>query len=635
MASLDLNSDYKFIQDKVKATQAYTEAKSDYEKAQKKAGETFEKSKTFVNESIDSFKDQKKRFQKKTKNQFEELLDLNNITGGKGSNSSKYIKNLLLQTLKNIEPKIFEILNQESINAVGCDQQQIYESQVLYIKVSSIDLGSLLKKDPSEEIGKILYEKDPVVIQNFPFSMNRELYQRIESGQPYSVDNGQQYLGASSQPLFDIQYVELDNLGQTGPWFKVTLPNRVNSVNKVGEFLVDYYKTIKLVDFTNIIAQIMESLCGIISIQANVGLVQAEDASKFMLILQRILGLCFDNVKEIDVSGVAKVSELDGVDESFFEFTEIDLRNIDLRISNIKKGVIQFEECDNVDLPINTTAIINSLNNLNFVPDSDLENAADQVTESLINNPDWTGFGIDANIQATVDFNFIKLIVQGLIFALLSPKILLPIMTMLKSIGQNISDVIDSLQEFAKKFKKFVINLVSKIGSLFVQELFKLIKRDIQNLINQVIRDLSKEKSNKKIIMILKLIQLLILIAQFITDWRKCKSVIDELLQLLNIATVGWGGEVPLPLLYASQLLDGYSESRAFLGTIEEMQKLGIPTGPMPDGSPNLNVLSKFAQLKAQAKEDAENGKVQVAVGPLSITPAGLTVPASSFGKKF
>jgi hypothetical protein len=135
--------------------------------------------------------------------------------------------------------------------------------------------------------------------------------------------------------------------------------------------------------------------------------------------------------------------------------------------------------------------------------------------------------------------------------------------------------------------------------------------------------------------MILKLIQLLILIAQFITDWRKCKSVIDELLQLLNIATVGWGGEVPLPLLYASQLLDGYSESRAFLGTIEEMQKLGIPTGPMPDGSPNLNVLSKFAQLKAQAKEDAENGKVQVAVGPLSITPAGLTVPASSFGKKF
>jgi hypothetical protein len=223
---------------------------------------------------------------------------------------------------------------------------------------------------------------------------------------------------------------------------------------------------------------------------------------------------------------------------------------------------------------------------------------------------------------------------QGLIFALLTPKILLPIMTMLKAIGQNVSDGINSFQQFAKDFRKFVINLVSKVGSLFVQELFNLIKKDIQNLIQQVIMDLVKEKADKRITMILKLIQLLLLLAQLISDWRKCKSVIDELLQLLNIAASGWGGEVPLPLLFASQILDGYSETRAFIGTIEEMQKLGIPTGPMPDGSPNLNVLSKFAQMKAQAKEEAENGKVQIAIGALSTTPAGLTVPASAFGKK-
>jgi hypothetical protein len=147
--------------------------------------------------------------------------------------------------------------------------------------------------------------------------------------------------------------------------------------------------------------------------------------------------------------------------------------------------------------------------------------------------------------------------------------------------------------------------------------------------------DVAKETSDKRIVMILKLIQLLLLIAQFISDWRRCKSVVDELLWLLKIATSGiGGGGIPLPLLFASQLLGGYSESRAFLGAIEEMQKLGIPTGPMPDGSPNLEVLSKFAQMKAMAKEDAENGKVQIAVGPLSITPAGLTVPASAYGKK-
>jgi hypothetical protein len=87
-------------------------------------------------------------------------------------------------------------------------------------------------------------------------------------------------------------------------------------------------------------------------------------------------------------------------------------------------------------------------------------------------------------------------------------------------------------------------------------------------------------------------------------------------------------------LLFASQLLDGYSESRAFVGAIEEFQKSGIPTGALPDGSPNLDILSKFGQMKAMAKEDSDNNKVQLAIGPLTITPAGLTVPASAYGKK-
>ena len=634
MASIDLNADYNLVKDKVKATQAYNEVKQDYDKITKKAGDTFEKNKQNVTEQINNFKEQKKKYQKQIKNQFEQLLDIANSAGGKGSGSIRYIKNLLLQTLKNIEPKIAELLHEESINAVGCDQQQVFDAQVIYIKVSSIDLGSLLKQDPESDIGKVLYERNPITIQDYPFSMNRELYQRIQSGQPYSLDNGQLYRGASGQNLFDIQFVEVDNLGQNGPWYKITLQNRVNSVNKVGEFLVDYYKTVKLVDFKNIIAQIMEQLSGVISIQGNIGLGQAEDSTKFMILIQRILGLCFDNESEIDVSGNGKISEGESIDTSFFEFTEIDLRNIETRINNIKKGVVQFEDCDNVDLPLDTQAILNSLNNLNFVTDSELINAVNNTTDSMADNPAWQGLALQVDFKVTIDTNFVKLLVQGLIFSLLTPKILLPIMTMLKALGNDISDIIKSFVEFAKTFKKFVINLISKIGAIFVQELFNLIKRDIQNLIRQVITDLAKEKADKRVIMILKLISVLIAVAQLINDWRRCKSVVDELLAILRTITQGWGGEIPLPILFGSQLLEGYSATRAFIGSIEELQKLGIPTGPMPDGGPNLTVLSMFSQLKASSNEEAENGKVQIAVPPLSITPAGLTIPSSAFGKK-
>jgi len=630
--SLDLKFDYKKVKDKIEATKAYKELKKDYDGIQKSAGDSFEESKVGVTETIDKLKETKKKYQRDLKNQFEQLLDINNITGGKGSNSTRYIKRLLLQTIKNIEPKISEILNEEALNAIGCDQQQTFDPSEIWIKVGSIDIANLLKLDPNESPGKVLYEKLPIQVQTTPFSMNRELYQRIQSTQPYSVDNGQLYKGESGQDLFNIQF-EPQYLGQPGGWFKINLSNRLTGANKVGEFLTDYYRTIKVIEFETIIPAILEALTGAISIQASLGITQVENATKFGIFLQRVLGLCFDNRQEIDVSGVAKVAELDGIDESFFEFTDLDLRNIQQNVDNILNGVVEYENCDYVKLPVDSVAVLEALENLRLVPDNDLINAADSITTTLTNNPQWQGLAITGNIQVAVDFNFIKLIAQGLVTALLSPKVLLPIFTMLKAIGQTLLDEINNYVDFVKQFKKFFINIVSKIGAIFVQELFELIKKDIKNLIQQIILDLAKEKADKRLIMILKLIQILIVVAEFISDWRKCKSVIDELLWLLKIATTGFGNEIPLPLLFGTRLLDGFSETRAFIGTIEGLQKIGIPTGALPDGSPNLGILSIFSQLKAAANETAENGKLQVAIPPLTITPAGISLPSNAFGK--
>jgi hypothetical protein len=45
-------------------------------------------------------------------------------------------------------------------------------------------------------------------------------------------------------------------------------------------------------------------------------------------------------------------------------------------------------------------------------------------------------------------------------------------------------------------------------------------------------------------------------------------------------------------------------------------------------------MLSKFSQMKAMANEENSNGKLEVAIGPLSMTPAGLTIPSVATGKK-
>ena len=635
MPSLDINFDYNKIQKKLNATKSFADIKSQYDDANKKVGDSFEKTKSQVSESLTSVKNQTKRYQKQVKNQFEQLLDLTNTTGGNGSGSPSYIKRLLIRTIKNVQPRLRTIVISDCLTALGCDQQQAYTTGKIYVKVSSIDLFNRLLIDPQDEVGVVVYEKNLPQSGQIPFSMNRQLHTLTTQSTIYN------YVGKSGQPLFNITYMENQPLalgGATGPWFEVDLQGRNNPL-KVGEFMVDYYDTIRMSEDTDIIASIMESLSGAISMKIDAGTSQVQNASQAELILARILGLCFDSGAsdgEIDTSGISKIAELDGIDDSFFEFTDIDLRNIDIRTANIKKGVIQFEDCNNVDLPVNFNEIVSALGQLNFYEGSEFENAANNITDVLANNPAWLGVGINVNPQVVVDTNFIKLITNGMIGALITPKMILPIIVMYKALGNTLADNIKSFVDFAKIFKKFFINLVSKVGAIFVEELYKLIKEDILKLVQQIIKDIVKEKIVKKYAMILKLLALLLAIIGLITDYRKCKNLIDDILALLNLLNIpGFGADIPLPILYAAQLLDGYSESRAFIGAIEELQSMGIPTGAMPSGAPNFDLLGKFGQMKAMAIEEAENNKLQVAVGPLVVTPAFLTIPTSSYGKKF
>jgi hypothetical protein len=354
-----------------------------------------------------------------------------------------------------------------------------------------------------------------------------------------------------------------------------------------------------------------------------------------------MLGLCFDGRSEIEVGANSKISPSDGIDESFYEFSSIDLRYINQTVNNFKKGVIEFEDCDNVQIPVNTEGILNELDKLTYVKDDDVLNVANDLPSNIGDNnktPNFNLPGVDI-----FDKEFLKNLINGLVTALLSPKVLLPIYAMIKAIGSTTNNAIDNINSFTgfcKYFKTFIINVTTKIGALFIKTLFNIIKKDLKNLIISVIQDITKEKIDKRTKLILKLTKILLTVAEvykLIDDWRKCKSVVDELLNIIQIWTskkLISQSTIPLPILFASRLLDGYSQTRAFIGTIEELQKIGIPTGAMPDGSPNLTVLSMYSQLTASANEENENGKVQVALGPLTITPSGFTVPANAFGKK-
>lgn len=630
------DSGFDNVTKRVQAIQVASKTLADGKKLERKIGDTFESAQSNVQQSINGIKDNAKKSITDSKPQLESMLNLSQVTNS--NSTTKYLKKKFVKALKVSRPKIEQIFLEEALNAIGCSQEQEYDDNAtLYIKVRSVDLFGMLKKNPTSKVGQILYEIKPISYGNIPFSMNRELYERIINENIfYSSVAGAPYKGFSGQDLFDIRYVEVNPItGDDSGWFEVKLSSRVNNSKKIITFLRDYFKSIRLLELKSIFGQLMEIIAGVMSMKDEVGLKQVEDASRFQLLLARILGVCFDSRREIDVQGTSKIGEVDLLDESFFELTEFDLRKINNRVNNIFSKVLEFENCNNLQVPVDFDGTIEALNNLTFVEgEEQLNNIINLTGEILVNDNTLRGLGINFDFLKELDFSFLLRLPLAIFYVLLGPKTLLAIMIMIKQLGQTDVDLIDSLSNFFKIFKKFIIETVSRISAIFIEEMFKILKRDCVNLIQSVVNDLEKEKADKRIIMVLKLIQVLIVLAKLISDFRRCKSIIDELLQLLQIALPSNTNLSP-SLLLGAQFLPGTSPIRAFVGTIQEMQKKGLPTGDMPSGQPNLFLQSLFSQTKGVMFEQYENGKSQMRIPPLSITPAGVTTPSTAFGKSF
>jgi hypothetical protein len=683
MQSLDIPSSAEAIQSKIKSFKTFKDVSQSAKDLRANAGNSASKATSQITSQLDKVKDFQKRYLKNAPNSMDQLLGFIGETQGNGSATSRYLRKVILQAAVKIEPKLAAIVKLETIKALGCSIEQTYngissetlknqplpllpQQQGIYIPISSIDIFTNLKTEPDSPFGKIFYEKpEPSGDDEFrpfggeePFPMNKQLYQLTDSNntnRSFSQINGKNYLGKSGQNLFDIQYSTTNSFGVTGNYYRIILIDREDGsgtiTNNVGEFINDYYSTIKLVDTVDIGANIVNILSGAISFKAQVGVGQLNEQSKFDLLVQRILGLCFDSRREIDVSGVAKIAELDGVDDSFFELTEVDLRNIEVAISNIQNGVMEFEDCDNIKLPVDADALIEQL--VNFREDLSGQTTSEQVDvlesiiDSISQNPDWkSSIPNNFNVSVAIDTSVIKKIPLAVASSVLTPKVLLPLYTLLSivqsgstytynqsvtsinnvtsgvntavgnagsDIGESGSNIVTNGTEFLKTFKTFSIQVISKINAEFLKVLFEILKKDIINLVSSIIQDVSKSRIAKKYAMILRLVQIALVVAQLIDDYRKCKSLLDNILLLLNLVgqSLGLRREIPLPLLALSGLLPGISPEKMTINGIEIFQAIGLPTGTLPDGSPNLMLQYLLGTNKGITKNIAEDGKIE------------------------
>lgn len=642
---LDLNNDYNKAKTKVSAYQTTAESKkNELREKKQKAKTSLDKKKSDVTKQLNELKsgtsDIKNQLKNEVKNQLEQLLDLFKQSLPKSGNKSlNTISRFFLEAAEVTKSRIGEILVEEIVSTIGCSEEQSYEdklNQPIYIKVSQVDLFKRLKFSPDDKDAKFYYENTPTNPGIIPNSVNRVLYDRLQNlGQSYQTQLGSDYRGVSGQDLFDIEYVQFyPAIGPTnfGDFFKVTLKPQLNSRTTVSDFLRDYYGSIDILQFDVLSAEIMNSLTGAFDFSIGLSTDELREQKKFDLILKRIMGVCTDPTKKIDVSGTAKLSDQDLIDDGFFEVSNQELRFIEESINNTINGVVQFEDCGDLKLPVNpqaTRSIVEEVITENV--GSKKIDRVEQAIGELANDPKWQelvpSLGLDINLKASLDTSLITQLPKIVFKTILSPKVMLGFLIMVKAITSQLSsqldNLFDDLEKFMKTFRKFVVNFMQKVTAIFVEELFKIVKKQIKQLVEKILSDIVKEAKNKQLAMYSAIVYALLALGQALLDYRNCKSVIDDILKLLNLGISQLNLGLPLFALAGSSLLGGVSDTRAFANVIENLQGLGLPTGDAPDGGPNLMNMAMMAQIKGSNLETFTNGKVEVYIPP----PVGFAGP--------
>jgi hypothetical protein len=702
--SLDLGGGYEAISNRISALQSYNESRQLTQESDKKRGESLAQSIQALAGQKSSVEANQSRDKRNQPTSFDKLIQLINQSNpdSRFSNTGKEIRKNLLQLVFQMKGEINEIIQEEMFRTLNCAQEQTYkglattqiptnqslsllpDQEGIYLNINYLDFNQSLKINPQSGIGRLYYEttgittlsqyknypgnppipSPPQKPEKKPFPMNFELNQLIQNpGQTFKDEYSVFYNGRSRQQIFDIEYTTQNGVGATGNFFRVFLLDREGSptstnpgqatlqysANTIQTAISDYFDSIELFSAKTFLASLLNLTTGLLA--SGVSIRQIENQNKFVTILNRIIGICEPGSSEIDVSGVAKVSELDNLDDTFFTFSEIELNDINQLSNNQKKGVIQYVDCDNIELPVNNEILLQELDQLSNTIDSlPVEDQVAEIERILDSIPQaWSqeGFGgVGFDLQNPFNADIIRNIILALASGLFTPKTILPLFVFIEYQREQIvgfannlivsgntiitsantlinsantlnalaSTTINDGVDFARKFRKFVTKVIGRIMNRFLELLFNMLKKNILKLLREIIRDIARTSKNAKLKAINAILNYAEPLVQGFLNYRECKSLIKQIQRILELIR----GEVrtppsPLPnaLLVLSEFLPGISPERGVLNIIEYMQAYGLKTGPNPDGSPNRMVAFTTALQKGGYDEFVQNGKVE------------------------
>jgi hypothetical protein len=548
--------------------------------------------------SLDGFLNKIKTKKNNKSNIFSDLLDLSNsfisanepiLNGDKLMSTNrlkKHAENSVKNTLKASKSIISDnVKNYFFINEGICGGDTPIEEDVIRISPKEFDFLNILTMDPSSSMGSIIYEGDEQ--NNNKVKFNRHLYEAFNS--PF------EFISTNNKHLFDISWVTQDQE------YEISNLKQGEEIIKAGDFIDDYYSSIETVQFSNVVKTAL-----LLTVQGDGTETKLFNSSLNNLerLLNKLFTLCPQNNPTIKESNpTALFNEDDILSEEYFDFNNIEGIDIDNEDARLRK-VLKFKDCENYEIPVDTT-IMEDFSYLATTKNY-LEKIESSLQQSALNACEESGgrFKLE-DLSVSIKNSYILNLPKALIAQIIGPKVFFPIVVLVKQLKKDILNTINGAMEFMKALSKLFTKIITELFNVFVKSFWGFLKPDLIKFLTKIGEKILKEKYRKYV----KIIKSLIRFLTDIIESNSCDSLFGGIEKVIDNVLVGNKTiSIPNLLLTMARFRDGFSDERAILNIVENLEKMGISTAPIYGENNNLIALSS-AIVKGIKEEEDTNGK--------------------------
>jgi hypothetical protein len=316
-------------------------------------------------------------------------------------------------------------------------------------------------------------------------------------------------------------------------------------------------------------------------------------------LLSKILKACGNSQSNgLNQNTSNQFNENDQDEEFFFDFDDLEGIDLDDESRRYQK-VLKFVDCGNLEVPSRPEHfedfVYLSKGNLNDAVDDVLENVA------LSAYQDSGQTIVIDNLHLNLLNNFILNLPKALIGLVLSPKYILPIILIYKSVVMQAGTIIETAKDFMKKLSKFFKEVIKQHFWKFITEFWKRIKKDLLTFLQTIAFKILKKKQRRMLAIVSSLIALLTKLLD--KNLGDCNSLFSLIGKTIDTALSGGGFNLPIPppLLLAAKLRGGYSTDRAQINVLENLQAAGFNINPVFG---ERNMMGDFVKAMIDGHDD-------------------------------